>query len=153
MIELRVVDPAGPDAQWCIEQYFAFLDERFPDGFQAGNDLAGDRAELGPPGGAFIVAYEDDRPVGCGALRTFAADVGEIKRMWVAEPWRGQGLGARILAALEDEARRKDCTKVHLDTDDTLLPAIAMYRSRGYADVPPYNDNPYAKLWFVKELA
>lgn len=150
--ELRVVDPAGADAQWCIEEYFAFLDERFPEGFCAGDDLEGDRKQLGPPTGAFIVAHQGGAPVGCGALRTHAPGEGEIKRMWVAEPARGQGLGARILAALEDEARRIGHRRVYLDTHDSLLPAIAMYRSHGYRDVEPYNDNPYARLWFAKDL-
>jgi GNAT superfamily N-acetyltransferase len=72
--------------------------------------------------------------------------------MWVHPEWRGAGLGSRMLRHLEDEARRLGHRRVHLDTNGTLVEAIAMYERAGYTAVERYNDNPYAQAWFVKDL-
>lgn len=152
-VDVRVVDPGGEDARWCIREYFAYLGSVFPEGFDSDSDPERDRARFGEPDGAFLVAYLDGTPVGCGALQRIGEDAGEIKRMWVAASARGRGLGARILDALEEEARARGFTAVFLDTNDALTPAITMYRSRGYTDIERYNDNPYARLWFRKQLA
>ena len=72
--------------------------------------------------------------------------------MWVHPEWRGAGLGSRMLRHLEDEARRLGHRQVHLDTNGTLVEAIAMYEREGYQRVERYNDNPYAQAWFAKAL-
>ena len=54
---------------------------------------------LAGAGGAWLVAYVDRQPVGCGGLRTLAPGIGEIKRRFVDAPARGQGLGRRLLRA------------------------------------------------------
>ena len=41
---------------------------------------------------------------------------------------------------------------VRLETNRTLAEAIALYRSAGYTEVPPFNDEPYAHHWFAKPL-
>jgi len=61
-------------------------------------------------------------------------------------------MGKRLLARLEELARVSGRTRVVLDTNGVLLPAIAMYRSSGYIDIDRYNDNPYAEHWFAKDL-
>jgi hypothetical protein len=42
---------------------------------------------------------------------------------------------------------------VRLETNASLVEAIALYRSAGYVSVPAFNDEPYADLWFEKHLA
>jgi GNAT superfamily N-acetyltransferase len=71
----------------------------------------------------------------------------------VHDDWRGAGLGSRMLRHLEDLARRLGHTRVVLDTNGTLLEAIAMYERAGYAHIERYNDNPYAEAWFEKPLS
>jgi hypothetical protein len=44
-------------------------------------------------------------------------------------------------------------TLLRLDTNDALTEAITLYRSTGWTETPPYNDNPYARLWFMKPVA
>ena len=66
--------------------------------------------------------------------------------------WRGAGLGSRMLRHLEAEAARLGHRRVVLDTNGTLLEAIAMYERAGYTHVERYNDNPYAQAWFEKVL-
>ena len=105
-----------------------------------------------PPRGAFLVASADGESVGCGAVKTAGAGVGSLKRMWVAEAARGLGLGRRLLAALEAEARPLGLGTVQLETNHALVEAIALYRGAGYIEVPPFNADPYAHHCFEKRL-
>jgi ribosomal protein S18 acetylase RimI-like enzyme len=73
--------------------------------------------------------------------------------MWVAETARGLGLGRRLLAELEESAARSGAPAVRLETNRSLIEAIALYRSSGYVEVPPFNDEPFAHHWFEKPLA
>ncbi len=72
--------------------------------------------------------------------------------MWVAGSARGLGVGRRILTELEHRARRRGATVVRLETNRQLTEAIDLYRSAGYAEVPAFNDEPYAHHWFEKRL-
>jgi len=146
------VDPASPAARWCWAQYFAELDRRFPGGFDLGTSLPVDDRDLVPPHGAFLVASIDGETVAGGCVKTMAPRVGYLKRMWVAESARGLGLGRRMLEALEAETRALGLTTLRLETNKALHEAIALYRSAGYREVKPFNDEPYATHWFEKRL-
>src|SRR5436305_10478828 len=107
MITLAVEDPGSADARWCLDHYYAELDERFEEGFVA----------PGPETpAAFVVARLGGQPAGCGALKTLEPGIGEIARVWVDSPHRGLGLGERILAALEEQAVALGHRVVRLDT-------------------------------------
>lgn len=149
-ITVATVDGASPDARACLAAYAADIDERFPEGFDPAalvqpHEVSGDA-------GAFLVAYEEGRAVGCGALRRLEPGVGEIRHVWVHPAARRLGLARRILDALEREAAERDLTVVRLDTHAVLTEAQAMYRACGYAEIPRYDDNPYAGHWFEKRL-
>ena len=149
-VDLRRVHPAEPAAATAIQHYFRELDERFPDGFEAGQ--AQDQESMAPGAGAFVVATSDGEPVACGGVQSLGPRTGEIKRMWVHPGWRGAGLGSRLLRHLEEVAAELGKTEVKLDTNGTLVEAIAMYDRAGYRRIDRYNDNPYAQAWFAKEL-
>jgi len=151
-IVFAVVDAAGVSARWAMTQYFTELDERFPGGFDPGNALGEAAVLMNPPNGVFLLAMRGDEVVGCGGVQWLDDVTAEIKRMWVSPTARGVGLGKRLLARLEDEARAAGRARVVLDTNGVLLPAIAMYRNSGYVDIDRYNDNPYAEHWFAKDL-
>jgi GNAT superfamily N-acetyltransferase len=72
--------------------------------------------------------------------------------MWIAESARGLGLGRRLLTHLERLAREHGSHEAHIETSDVLPEAIALYRSAGYVEVPPFNDEPFADRWFTKPL-
>jgi DNA-binding MarR family transcriptional regulator/GNAT superfamily N-acetyltransferase len=150
-VHLRAVDPSDPMAVAAVGHYFAELDRRFPSGFDAGEGSR-DADAMAAGAGIFVVATSDGRPVACGGVQRVDADTGEIKRMWVDPGWRGAGLGSRMLRHLEAEAARLGHARVVLDTNGTLVEAIAMYERAGYAHIGRYNDNPYAQAWFAKEL-
>lgn len=137
------VDPTGPTATEAMGRYFAELDQRFPGGFDAGTPA---------PPDSFTVATYDGAPVACGGVQRIGDGIGEIKRMWVDPRCRGAGLGSRLLRHLEDVAAAAGHRVVRLDTNGVLLEAIAMYGRAGYVEIERYNDNPYAELFFEKDL-
>lgn len=152
MVSVAAEDPSSGDARWCLSHYFAELAERFEEEFDPGRTLPADAADLVPPAGAFLIARVGGEPAGCGALKTHGPGVGEIMRMWVDRAHRGLGIGARILDALEEHAAALGHRTVRLYTNRSLDEAKAMYRSRGYEEIPRYNDDPYANHWFEKQL-
>jgi DNA-binding MarR family transcriptional regulator/GNAT superfamily N-acetyltransferase len=152
MVSIEVEDPTSADARWCMGHYFAELSERFEERFDPSRTLPADAADLVSPVGAFLVARLSGQPAGCGALKTLAPGVGELMRMWVDRPHRGLGIGARILDALEQQARALGHERVRLYTNRSLAEAKAMYSARGYVEIPRYNDDPYANHWFEKRL-
>jgi DNA-binding MarR family transcriptional regulator/GNAT superfamily N-acetyltransferase len=152
LVEVDVERPASPAAQFCLRAYFAELDARFEAGFDPGRSLPADPAELTEPAGLLLVARLRGEPIGCGALKLHDADPAEIKRMWVAPSARGLGVGRRILSELETQARRRRVSALRLETNRSLQEARGLYRSAGYAEVDPFNAEPYAHFWFEKRL-
>jgi ribosomal protein S18 acetylase RimI-like enzyme len=73
--------------------------------------------------------------------------------MWVDRAHRGLGIAGRILDALERHASARGHATVRLYTNRSLDEAKALYRSRGYTEIPRYNDDPYADHWFEKRLS
>ena len=151
-IALTIVDASSRDARWALTEYFAELQRRFVDGFDPGDGADDAATQFTPPRGLFLIAAREGDTLGCGALQFLDDERGEIKRMWISPHSRGLGVGKRLLARLEDEIRRSGRSIAVLDTNATLTEAIAMYRASGYREIEPYNDNPYAGLWFSKTL-
>ncbi|MFH0516743.1 GNAT family N-acetyltransferase [Streptomyces sp. M41] len=149
-ITVDLVDGAAPHARACLDAYAADIDERFPEGFDKADLVRPE--EVSGDAGAFFVAREEGRPVGCGALRRLAPGVGEIRHVWVHPEARRLGLARRLLDALEQEAGARHFTVVRLDTHAALTEAQAMYRACGYTAIPAYDDNVYASHWFEKRL-
>ncbi len=149
-VTFEPADPASPVARDVVGRYFAEITRRF--GFDPAGETGKDAKLLGPPGGVFVVAVSDGEPVACGGLQTIAPGVGELKRMWVHDDWRGAGLGSRLLRHLEDRARAHGHAVVRLDTNKALTEAIGMYERAGYQRVDRYNDNPWATHFFEKRI-
>jgi DNA-binding MarR family transcriptional regulator/GNAT superfamily N-acetyltransferase len=147
------LEPAdSEDARQCVDAYFHELDERFEKGFDPGDGGYSGGETPQQRQSWFLLARRDGQPVGCGALKGLDATTGEIKRMWIAPDARGLGLSRRLLNEFEALARKAGMTHVRLDTNGTLKEAQALYRKAGYREIGRYNDNPYAELWFEKDL-
>jgi DNA-binding MarR family transcriptional regulator/GNAT superfamily N-acetyltransferase len=164
-VKFELVDPASPVARDVVGRYFAEIGRRF--GFDPSGETEKDALLLVPPSGVFVVAVSDGGPVACGGLqatelyteerttgepRAGSPGVGELKRMWVHDEWRGAGLGTRLLRHLEDRARILGHGILRLDTNAALTEAITMYRRAGYHAIDRYNDNPWATHFFEKRL-
>lgn len=114
----------------------------------APEEVSGDR-------GAFLVIYRAGIPVGCGAVRRLDADTGELKRMYVAPAFRGQGLGHRLIDALEAEARALGLRRLILETGIRQVVAQALYRGRGFVTIPHYGEyclSPATSICLGKDL-
>jgi len=113
---------------------------------------AGPPRDLTPPGGVLLLARVDGAPAGLGGVRHLETEVAEVKTMYVDPAHRGKGLARAILVELEAIARAHGCRATRLDTSDYLTGALALYRAAGYTEVPSYNDNIKANLWFERQL-
>jgi DNA-binding MarR family transcriptional regulator/GNAT superfamily N-acetyltransferase len=152
MVEVAPIDPAHPEARHCLRAYFAELDRRFDTGFDPSRSISAVEEELRPPVGLLLLASLQERPIGIGALKFHDNQPAEVKRMWVTESARGLGVGRRLLKELEAMAASHGAGAVQLETNETLAEAISLYRSAGYIEVPPFNDEPYAHHWFEKQI-
>jgi GNAT superfamily N-acetyltransferase len=100
-------------------------------------------------GGHIYFAFEPETEeiLGCCALMPLEEGVFEVAKMAVAEPWRGQGIGRRLLRGAIDAARAFGAKRLYLETHHSLKNAIALYESEGFVrlrpeDVPP---SPYTR--------
>jgi GrpB-like predicted nucleotidyltransferase (UPF0157 family) len=99
-----------------------------------------------------LLVTVDGEPAGLGGVRHLDTDVAEVKSMYLSPAHRGKGLARRLLAALEAIAREHGCRASRLDTSAYLTDAVRLYRAAGYREVPDYNANPKADLWFERPL-
>ncbi|SCG69626.1 GNAT family N-acetyltransferase [Micromonospora coxensis] len=132
----------APVAQALIRAALADLGQRYGG---SGDETPVDAAEFVPPHGAFLVAYLDGEPVGCGGWRSHDDDTAELKRMYTAPAARGRGVARAVLAAVERSARDHGRKRIILECGDRQPEAIAMYTSAGYDPIPNfgfYKDAP-----------
>ena len=100
------------------------------------------RERLTRPDMAFFSAWQDDELAGCGALKTLAADHGELKSMRVAPAFLRQGVGEAILLHLIAEAQGRGIDRLSLETGrlEEFRAARALYAKHGFAQCPPFGD-------------
>ena len=101
-----------------------------------------------------VVAYDDDQPVGCGAIKEYASHTMEIKRMFTSPGYRGKGIATKVLTELENWAAEMSFEKCILETGKKQPEAIALYTKSGYHSISNYGQ--YAgvenSLCFVKYM-
>ncbi len=85
-----------------------------------------------------VVAYEDEKAVGCGAFKEYSASAAEIKRMFVRPENRGRGIAGQILTELETWAKELNFSECVLETGVKQPEAIRLYRKSGYEIIPSY---------------
>ena len=148
MLQFRPTPVTDPVAGELLAEYFGMREN----GMASYRTFRPDPATFTPPAGVFLVAELDGAPVGCGGVRMLSPVRGEIKHLWMRPAARGSGAGRALLTELERRAADLGATDVVLDTNERLEAAQGLYRSSGYAEVEPYNDNPNATHWFRKPL-
>jgi ribosomal protein S18 acetylase RimI-like enzyme len=96
----------------------------------------------GSPNGRALLAVCNNEVRGCGAYRRLADGTCEMKRVYVPVRFQGAGLGRRICNALVASARADGFHLMKLDTGSLMKEALAMYRSLGFKECPPYHEYP-----------
>jgi len=101
-----------------------------------------------------VVAYDDDMPVGCGAIKEFSTDSMEVKRMYVLPNRRGEGIASIILHELEQWTIELNHHKCLLETGMKQPEAIALYKKNGYSVIPNFGqyENVENSVCFEKQL-
>ncbi len=85
-----------------------------------------------------LVAYEDGRPAGCGAIKEYDPATMEVKRMYTLPTSRGRGVASRVLAELETWAQELNYRRCILETGKKQVEAVGLYHKSGYAVIPNY---------------
>lgn len=148
---LAVDDPV---AARLLDRYFAFRTAGFTTHAGGYHVSHPDPAAFVPPDGVFVVIRNDGAAVGCGGVRRIDLGDGvvtfEVKHLWLEESARGHGWSRLMLGDLEDRAIGWGATRLVLDTNASLDAAQHLYRTSGYREIAPYNENPNATHWFAK---
>jgi len=85
-----------------------------------------------------VVAYDDDQPIGCGAIKEYAPNTMEVKRMYSSSGGRRKGVATKVLTELETWAAELSYDKCILETGIKQPEAIALYKKNGYQSIPNY---------------
>jgi putative acetyltransferase len=137
-VSFRSVTLDLPEVTRLINALNTELEQRYPE--EGANHFRLDPEEVAPGRGAFLVAYDGTQEVGCGAVRVIEPGVAEIKRMYVAPEWRGRGVATRLVAELENQARRLGVSRLVLETGDRQPEALTVYRRAGFVDIPRFGE-------------
>ena len=103
------------------------------------------------PAGRLLIAYLDDKPVGCIALRKLEDGICEMKRLFVRDEFRGHKLGLTLIERVIDDAREIGYSKMRLDTYPLKMgKAVGIYESHGFHIIAPYYANPDPGVLFME---
>ena len=151
-MDIKVDDLRGPEIGELLEEHLRDMRRRSPPGSIHALDLARLRA----PEITFWTAWDRGELVGCGALKALAPGHAEIKSMRTATAHLRRGVARRMLTHIVDEANRRGCARLSLETGSApaFEPARALYRSFGFATCGPFGDyveDPYS-VFMTKAL-
>jgi ribosomal protein S18 acetylase RimI-like enzyme len=114
-------------------------------------ELANLPGDYAPPRGRLLLAREYDQLLGCIALRPVGPTTCELKRLFVRPQHRDRRLGRVLVEAVIEEARKIGYTHMRLDTlPGKMDRAIALYRSIGFLEIPPYYNTPVDSTTFME---
>lgn len=110
--------------------------------------------QYGKPHGGLILGIDrgTNEAVGCVGVRKQEGEIGELKRMYLRDQYRGKGLGKRLLTEALALSKSLGYRKIRLDTVSTMEAAIQLYQSVGFYEIEPYRYNPHDARYFEIEL-
>ena len=138
--------PASPDATALIAELDAHLEPLYPSAIRHGFSVQ----KLIADSVAFFVIRESGAPAGCGGIKLFGVEYGEIKRMYVRPAFRGRGLARLLLDHLADYAKGHGVGVLRLETGIHQHAAIRLYEQVGFQRIPPfgeYRDDPVSRCY------
>ena len=153
MHSVKVVNPQGEDALFLLREAAIEARDLYPELHEEGSPWPGNAPT--PRGGTYLIAYEGERPVACGALVPIDKVTVEVRRMYVLKHLRRSGLAQKILKALEREAAHMEHKIMRLETGNRQQPAMALYESCGFERIPPFGEyiNDPTSVCYEKPVA
>lgn len=148
----RLAESEVPAARALVAEYVRSLGVDL--GFQGIEaELADFPARYAEPEGAFLVARAGGAIVGCVGMKRLGEGVCEMKRLYVADAFKGRGVGRSLVAAVLGAARGKGYRIMRLDTLRDMNAALGLYRSCGFREIGSYVYNPLeGAVYMEKEL-
>ena len=135
-IEITLERPDSDDARALIQELEAYLIPLSPPESRHGYSIEKLIKEEVP----FFIIRDNGTPVGCGGVKLFGSDYGEIKRMYVRPQFRGLGFAKLMLDHLADYARSRGVALLRLETGVAQQAAIALYERSGFRSIPPFGE-------------
>jgi len=114
------------------------------------DELASLPGKYGPPTGVLLLARDGEEIAGCVGIRPLEGEaVCEMKRLWVRDPWKRQGIGRRLAETSIEAARKLGYQTMKLDTLERLTEALALYRSMNFIETEAYYENPLERVIYM----
>ncbi len=138
--------PDSPDAIQLIGELQAHLESFYPPESRHGFSVE----RLVAEGVPFFVLRADGQPAGCGGVKLFGREYGELKRMYVRPQFRGAGYGELLVNHLAGHARAHGIALLRLETGIHQEAAIRLYERVGFqriAPFPPYREDPLSRCY------
>jgi putative acetyltransferase len=138
--------PDTPEAKLLIDELQTHLESFYPPESRHGFSVERLIAE----NVAFFVLRADGQPAGCGGVKLFGREYGELKRMYVRPQFRESGFGRKILDHLAGHARAHGVSLLRLETGIHQKAAIGLYERYGFRRIPPfgpYTDDPLSRCY------
>ncbi len=104
------------------------------------------------PNGAILLSKNENLFTGCVAVRKKENGIAELKRMFIKDNYRNEGIGSLLLQKALDIATELHYKKIRLDTLDTMTPAINLYKKFGFYEIEPYYFNPEKNAVFFEKV-
>ena len=114
------------------------------------NELEHLPGKYATPEGSILLAWDELDCVGCAELRPLSDDVCEMKRLYVKPLYRGTGLGRLLAEKIVQLGIDKKYTRIQLDTLNSMLSAVGLYKSLGFVETDQYYNNPHPEVVFFE---
>jgi GNAT superfamily N-acetyltransferase len=85
-----------------------------------------------------ILFYDKDNPCACASFKHYEEDTAEMKRVFVRQEYRGQGISVELIQTLETLAKEKGYRNMILETGKPLVAATKLYLRMGYKVIDNY---------------
>jgi ribosomal protein S18 acetylase RimI-like enzyme len=138
--------PASPEASALIAELDAHLEPLYARASRHGFSVD----KLIADAVAFFVLRDGGAAAGCGGIKLFGTEYGEIKRMYVRPRFRGRGFGNLMLDHLAAYAKDRGVAILRLETGIHQHAAIHLYERVGFRRIPPfgpYTDDPVSRCY------
>ncbi|MEZ4860509.1 MAG: GNAT family N-acetyltransferase [Caldilineaceae bacterium] len=150
LVTIKAERPDSADAMALIAELENHLAPQYPVESRHGFSVE----KLIAQGVAFFVTRYEGQPVGCGGIKLFGTEYGELKRMYVRPSFRGKGLAKLMVEHLNAYAQSQGVTLVRLETGIYQTEAIGLYERMGFYRIKPfgeYREDPLS-LCYEKQL-